>query len=301
MASFRRILLVALAEWCDALRSRRALVLFALYLITSALCMYGTISVLAKMEREIASLLALPADGPSGIVTESLWRSESFRRLVSSAVGDSLVFNDLLKHHPVELLYAWFAFLLAPMLVVLVSGGRIAGERQTGSVRYMLMRVTRFEWSVGKYAGQAILVASALVASAFVVWAIAWWRLPSSSAAGLLVPVFCWSVKAWVYSLSWLGLALGLSHLMRSTGKVTALCLVFIVAFAAFPNILEHFAAEGGWQSVLLHFKALVPSGAERGLWRDSPVSLVCSSFHLVTLGLVYLMAGAAVFARRDA
>jgi hypothetical protein len=37
------------------------------------------------------------------------------------------------------------------------------------------------------------------------------------------------------------------------------------------------------------------------GLWRTSFTPQAVAVFHLVTLGLVYLMAGAAVFCRRDA
>ena len=43
-----------------------------------------------------------------------------------------------------------------------------------------------------------------------------------------------------------------------------------------------------------------VPAGPETLLWRFSAVPLVTGSFHLVLLGLVYLMAGVAVFSRRD-
>ena len=125
-ASARRVWLAAMAEWRGAIRSRRALVLLVLYLASAVLCMYGTISILGKMEIELASILQLPDGGQTGVVSETLWKSEPFRRLVRAVVRDSLVFEDLLSHHPVDLLYAWFAFLFAPMLVVLVSGGRVA-------------------------------------------------------------------------------------------------------------------------------------------------------------------------------
>ena len=263
--------------------------------------MYGTISMLGRMEKELVSILGLPGDAQAGIVTESLWRSEPFRRMVRSAVGDSLVFEDMLVRHPVELLYAWFAFLLAPMLVTLVSGGRVADERRTGSARYMLMLVTRHEWSVGKYVGQAMLIACALAVSALGVWAVVLWRLPSDSAMRLLLPMFGWSAKTWVYSLSWLGLALGLSHMMRASGKAVALGLVCIGLFKALPNVVGHFVGQGDWPAALLHLESLVPSCAEPALWRNSAVAVASGACHLVTLGLVYLMAGAAFFARRDA
>ena len=301
IASCRRIWLTAVYEWRGAIRSRRALVLFVLYLATAVLCMYGTISILGKMEAELSKLLALPGGGEAGMVSEALWKSEPFRRIVRSVVGDSLVFESLLSRHPVELLYAWFAFLLAPMLVMLVSAGRVAEDRSTGAVRYMLTRVTRFEWSFGKYAGQAMLIACAIALGAVGAWIVAWARIPSDPAFRIIVPMAGWAAKAWVYSLAWLGLALGLSHLARASGKAVALGILAVFALSVLHGLLNFSVNHLEWPQQLLHVEAAMPSYSENALWRGTPASLFAASFHLVTLGLVYLMAGAAVFAGRDA
>lgn len=300
-AAFRRIWLAAICEWRGAIRSRRALVLFSLYLATAVLCMYGTISILGKMETELSKILMLPGGAEAGIVSETLWKSEPFRRIVRSVVGDSLVFESLLSRHPVELLYAWFAFLLAPMLVVLVSGGSVAEDRRTGAVRYMLTRVTRLEWSVGKYAGQAMLVACAVALGAAGAWAVAWARMPSGPAFRILVPMFGWAAKAWVYSLAWLGLALGLSHLVRASGKAVALGMLALFALSAMSGLVKMSVAAFGWPPELTHLMVMSPAYSESALWRGTPAAVAGAAVHLVTLGFVYLMAGAAVFARRDA
>ena len=300
-AAFRRIWLMSVAEWRGAIRSRRALVLFVLYLSTAVLCMYGTISLLGKMEAELSNLLMLPGGGDAGIVSETLWKSAPFRRMVRSVVGDSLVFESLLSRHPVELLYAWFAFLLAPMLVVLVSGGSVAEDRRTGAVRYMLTRVTRLEWSVGKYVGQAMLIACAVALGAAGAWVVAWARMPSDPAFRILVPMFGWAAKAWVYSLAWLGLALGLSHLVRASGKAVALGILAQFALSVAVGLVKMSVTMFDWPPALMHLVALSPAYSEDALWRGAPIALAGAAFHLVTLGFVYLMAGAAVFARRDA
>ena len=104
-----------------------------------------------------------------------------------------------------------------------------------------------------------------------------------------------------MYSLAWLGLALGLSHLTRSSGKTVALGLLAVVLLSVAPTMLDFLVAHHGWPQALLHLEALAPSAAKSSLWRSSPVALTVASFQLATLGFVYLMAGAAVFARRDA
>jgi len=290
----------ALGEWGGAIRSRRALVLLVLYLGAALLCMNGTISVLGKMETELAAVLQLPDTGETGVVSASLWKSRPFNRLVRSVVGESPVLDDISGRHPVELIYAWFVFLCAPLLTVLVAGTRVSEDLRSGAVRYMLVRETRLEWSVGKYLGQAIMIAVALVVSAMGAAVVAFCRLPSGTAASLFLPLLNWGLRAWIYSLAWLGLALGISHLTRSPGRATSLGIVAIGLFGALPTIMDFLCAFKGAPGVLTHLRMLVPAGAEMSLWRFSSVPLLTGSFHLVILGLTYLMAGAAFFCRRD-
>ena len=54
MRSLFRIWQVALAECAGAVRSRRALVILVLYLLSAVFCMIGTISMLGKMEAELS-------------------------------------------------------------------------------------------------------------------------------------------------------------------------------------------------------------------------------------------------------
>ena len=290
----------ALGEWGGAIRSRRALVLLVLYLGASLLCMNGTISVLGRMEKELAVVLQLPDSDETGVVSASLWKSKPFNRLVRSVVGESPVLDDISGRHPVELIYAWFVFLCAPLLTVLVAGTRVSEDLRSGAVRYMIVRETRLEWSVGKYLGQALMIAVALVVSAMGAALVAFCRLPSGTAASLFLPLLNWGLRAWIYSLAWLGLALGLSHLTRSPGRATSLGIVAIGLLGALPPVMDFLHTFQGWPSFLTHLRMLVPAGAEMSLWRFSPVPLISGSFHLVILGFTYLMAGAAFFCRRD-
>ena len=288
MRSLWRIVQTALCEWENALRSRRALVLLLLYLAAAVLCMNGTISLLGRMESELVRVLRLPDAGQSGIVSETLWKSKSFRNMIAAGVDNRLVFADISQRHPVELLYAWFAFFCAPILVVLVSGTRVAEDLRTGVARYMLVRTSRLEWSFGKYIGQSLMIACALAVSAAGAWCVTLCRLPAATAARLFLPMLGWGVSAWFYSLAWLGLALGLSHLTRSSMRATAFGILGVGAC----EVLSYFFPEA---------EVFLPSGARLGLWRTSFIPQAVAVFHLATLGLVYLTIGAAVFNRRDA
>ena len=157
-----RIVQTALYECANAVRSRRAIVILALYLVSSVFCMTGTISLLGKMESELANVLQLPESERTGVISATLWKSKPFQRMVRKAVDNDLVYEDIRGRHPAELIYGWFAFLFAPLLAVLVASNRIADDLRSGAVRYAIVRVTRLEWTLGKYIGQVLMVAVSL-------------------------------------------------------------------------------------------------------------------------------------------
>ena len=298
--SFHRIWQNAVAEWADAVRSRRALVLLLLYLASAVCCMYGTISILGRMENELAQVLQLPESEKTGVVSATLWKSKPFRRMVRAGTQNDLVFHDIAGRHPAELVYAWFAFFFAPLLVVLVAGNRVADDFRSGAVRYAITRCTRAEWSLGKYFGQATMIAFALSVSALGAWIVAVFRLSGVGAGELLPSMFGWGVRAWIYSLAWLGVALGLSHVCRSGSRATSLGILAVALLTAYPVLLEKAV---GWTGLpwLENFDLFAPASAKDYLWRRGFAPLAAALFHLGTLGLAYLALGYAVFRRRDA
>lgn len=298
MRSLARIFHVALAEWAGAVRSRRALVLLLLYLVAAVMCMYGTISIFSKMETELAQVLQLPEAEQTGVVSKTLWTSKPFRKMTRAVIRNDLVFRDIEGRHPIELVYAWFVFLCAPLLVVLVAGNRVADDLRSGAVRYAIVRCTRTEWSVGKYVGQALMLVCALAASAVGAWIVALCRL--SDAGALLPAMFGWGARAWIYSLAWLGVALGISHLTRTGSRATALGIFAVAALTAMPMLLSWTGARFDlpW---LVNFDLVSPVTSKILLWRQDVAPLAEASFRLVLLGIFYLALGNAVFRRRDA
>ena len=78
MKNLFRIGQVALADSAGAVRSRRALVILVLYLLSAVFCMMGTITMLGKMESELAKVLQLPESERTGVVSVTLWKSKPF-------------------------------------------------------------------------------------------------------------------------------------------------------------------------------------------------------------------------------
>ena len=295
--NWRRIWQSAIFELFSALRSRRAIVVVVLYLVVSLLCMGGSITLLGKMEEQLSKVLQVEkVEGKkSGVVSAALWKSKPFQNLVRGALKDSLVYDDICGKHPAELIYAWFVLLLVPPLTLMLAANRAASEIGSGSVLYMITRVTRLEWTLGKYLGSALLIMVGLLVGACGAWAVAFFKLAGADVAALFPSMLGWSLKAWVLSLAWLGLALGISHFFKSGAKADGLAWVLLLVFAVVPDWLRWFGGRLAFLAVLF------PSTVEKSLWRSSFIPVATATAWLLMLGLCYLSAGFVYFDRRDA
>ncbi|MEI7898631.1 MAG: ABC transporter permease subunit [bacterium] len=300
MNGLTQIWRVAGYEWLDALRSRRALVVLLLYLAAAVCNMHWSISLLHKLENELASVLQLPQSEQAGVVSTALWKSKPFQHIIRQMTQNDLVLQDITGKHPVELIYAWFAFFYSPLLVVLVAGNRIAEDLGSGAVRYVIFRTSRASWTLGKFLGQAFMIGFALLLSGIGAYAVAKIRLAGSGSPDLFVNILQWSGRAWVFSFPYLGLAMGLSHLTKSASKATVMGIIAITVCFVVSILLRHFTADTGWRSYLPYLGVLVPEDHKMYLWRSSLAPLVTGTVYLITLGFCYLLAGYAFFRKRD-
>lgn len=300
MNGFRQIWRVARYEWFDAMHSRRALVVLLLYMAAAVCTMHWSINLLHRMENELVSMLQLPQSEQAGVVSTTLWKSKQFQRMMKNITQNDMVLQDLTGKHPVELIYAWFAFFYTPMLVVLVAGNRIAEDIGSGAVRYVIFRTSRACWSIGKFAGQVLMIGLSLLLSGIGAYAVAKYRLAGSGSPDLLLNILQWSLRAWVYSIPYLGLAMGLSHLTRSASKATIMGIIAITFCFVISIMIRHFTAETGWRAYLPYVSPLIPDDHKMLLWRDATAPLVTGFTYLVTLGLCYLLIGYAFFRKRD-
>ena len=291
---------VACYEWFDALRSRRALVVLLLYMAAAVCNMHWSINLLHKLENELTTLLQLPKSEQTGVVSTTLWKSKPFQRLMKEMAQNDAVLKDITGKHPVELIYAWFAFFYTPLLVVLVAGNRIAEDIGSGAVRYVIFRTSRASWSLGKFVGQTLMIGLALILSGAGAYFVAVYRLSGSSTPDLFLNMVQWSGRAWIYSIPYLGLAMGLSHLTRSASKATVMGIIAITFCFVVSILIRHLTAETGWRSLLPYLGVLLPDEHKMYLWRNAAAPLVTGTVYLITLGFCYLLAGYAVFRKRD-
>jgi ABC-type transport system involved in multi-copper enzyme maturation permease subunit len=296
----RQIWVVLRYELADSVRSRRVLILLLLYLAGAMLACNGFISAIHKVEGQLSETLALPGSATPGAVADALWRSKAFRRMVVSLVGHKEIALEVLSLPPIAVIYGWLAFTFTPVLVVLSSAGRIADEVSTGSVRYVLTRTSRPAWCLGKFGGQACEVLLALLLSAIATWCVARFRLPQSDGVETARWIIIYGWKAWLYSLAFIGLSLGVSQAVRSPHHAMGLALGLLIVMGILSLMSQHMVGEG-WRQLWQVTDYLFPMKQKLNLWRLQPAYIVSAGVYLVTLSMAYLLAGYAVLARRGA
>ena len=295
----RHFAVIAVHEVVDGFRSRRALALVLLYLLGSVGSCLVFVKALHSIETELVGALGLTPSGETGSVTATLWESDVFKNMMGELVGDRALAARLLSIPPLALFYGWLSFFFAPLLVLLLSSPRIAEEVGTASVRYILVRTGPAEWVTGKLAGQALMLLAALLVSAAGAWAVGYFRLSGFEPLRSIPHLLGFSLKAWVYTVPFLCLALGVSQFTRSPVIATAIAFVAFTVITLVSFIAQHFSGEG-WRRLLDAVFLLTPRASRLGLWNPDASQFIPATVLLFAIGLLYLLCGYAFFVRRD-
>jgi ABC-type transport system involved in multi-copper enzyme maturation permease subunit len=297
----RDALVVARFDLSESLRSRRALVLLLLFVAGSMAAAGVFVTVLREVENALAAQLQVAAVDAPGAMTDRLLQSPELVEVLAGLLGDEALARKLLTVPPLALFYGWVATFFAPPLVVFTCGDSIASEVQSGSARFALFRTDRLSWATGKLLGQALLLLVGMLAGAAGVWLVGLGWLghfaPLDNAAWLLRL----ALRAWVYSLAFLGLSLGVSQVLRTRWWALGGALSATLFALVLGEVLDtDWAAEQA--PVLVPTLAQLFPGVHRlDLWRPELAERLPALVILPTLGAAWFYLGHLVFARRDA
>lgn len=297
--ALRTVALVARHELTDSVRSRRVLVLVLLYLAGSIAATAIFITVLQKIEGQLVTTLGVAPSGQTGNVTATIWKSNAFREILIHLIGDRALAKSLLSVPPLALFYGWLSFAFAPLLIMLTSSTRVSEEIWSGSARFVLFRISRLHWIFGKFAGQAVQLLAALLLSAAGAWVTGLLRMHSFEPLASAQAMLLFSVKAWIYSLAFLGLATAISQLCAGPNLAVVFGFLALIGMTIVAAVSEHFAGDGLrrlWDAVNI----LTPESHRMDLWWGDLSHFVPATVFLVTLAALYLLAGYARFARRN-
>jgi len=298
-SSWRSIWTVGWHELADSIRSRRAIVLLVLYFAGAMAGTWIFIKVLHAIENQLETVAGIAATKQAGGTTSVLWKNKEFREIITHLTGDKETANQLLNSPPLGLFFGWLSFTFAPVLVMLMSAGRVSEEIWSGSVRFVAFRTSRFAWCLGKYWGQAMQLLAALLLSAAGAWLIGWWRLALFEPLPNALAVSIFAVKAWIYALAYLGLAIGISQVIASPNLATGIGFFALVAVSILSAVAHHWVGPG-WARLWDLASLLTPGGHQMDLWLPNLAHVVPAAVFVVTLGFAYMLAGFISFSRRD-
>ncbi|MBN1672777.1 MAG: ABC transporter permease subunit [Kiritimatiellae bacterium] len=298
MAFLRDVWVVARHELAYSARRRRAAVLLLLYLLAGVAGANLFVTVLNRIEDQLAESMRIERT-PTGSTTAALWQSRPFRRILTRLVGDNALAKSLLSVPPLALWYGWFSLMVSPLLAVLLCAPAIAEETGSGSARFMMFRTSRAAWCAGKTMGQAALLLAGLVLSAAGAWCVGNLRMASFASAAGARAMLVFAFRGWLYTLAFLGLAMGVSQMTRSAHKATGFGLVALVVFAALAAAARRYSGPGwrrGWDLL----EMLIPQGHRLDLWYPDLSHQLPAVVFLAGLGWLYFLIGHFLFARRD-
>lgn len=301
MRLLRDAWLVALFDLAESLRSRKVMVLLALYVAGATAAAAGFVSVLGRMENTLAEQLGVSATRQAGAVTEALQKSKQLEDVIGGLIGDKAMAAELVHIPILALYYGWIALLFMPTLVMFTSCDTIASEVASGSCRFALVRTDRRAWLLGKMGGQASLLAVGLFGGALGTAVVGWGWL-----AGYAPALNAWwmlrlSGRAWISGFAYLGVALGISAAVRSPHAARALGLLALIALGITRAVLGVDEVIELAPVLIQTLSQLLPGTYTLDLWRPTLADRLPAYAMLLALGSGAFALGYARFARRDA
>lgn len=297
----RAAALVAAFDMSESLRSRKVLGLLIVYVAGAIASTAGFVSLLETLEKTLADQLRVATTSKPGTMTRSIQNSEEFRRVIAELTGDASLVDAIAGLPPLALFYGWMALTFVPALIVFTSCDAISNEVGSGSARYALLRTDRLSWAVGKLGGQAMLMAIGVAAGALGTWMVGLVGLASFEGGATAWWMLRLGGRAWVYGLPYLGLALGISQMVRSSHAARALALVALTGLGAGRAVLKIPEVLDALPVLAPSLGPLFPGNHALDLWRPTVLERGPAMVMLVALCATYFAVGHLVFDRRDA
>lgn len=298
-SNLKDILLITNYDWRDSFGSKRILFLFAIYLSVALLSTLLFISMLHTVESEVAKEMGLAETNKTGTLTSTFKESETFKRIVFKFVDDEQLANKILKIPTIPLFYGWLSFVISPFLVILLSSESISRTVSTGYIRFNIFRTSRFAWVAGKGLSQAMMLFFALLLGAAGVFVVGWIQMSTFD-----LPLNAWfllvfTLKGWVFSLPFLGIALAVSQCVRSVYLSLFLGIVSLMTLTTV--YWTGTALSGDGFSQIWDFAiSLTPQSYRFDLMIPVMSKNITAGLYLLGLTCLYFFSGYFIFTKRD-
>ncbi len=279
----------------ESLRSRKAIMLLALYLLGSLGASGIFIRILSALQDRLQEQMG------HAVRMHEIMASPGMTRLVGALAGDPEVAKAIVTIPPMAIFYGWLAIHFVPLLILFTSSDAISGDVSSGAVRFSLFRTDRISWAVGKLVGQTCLMAVGVLVGALGCWVmgLVWLdQMPVADTGYWLVRI---SGRAIVYSFAYLGMVMCASQMARTNARAGGLALVIMFFCWLSATVLQAGPIQKRAPTLTAVLARLFPGGHQLALWHPSLVRSGSAMLALIAIGLAFFALGFWRFNARDA
>jgi ABC-type transport system involved in multi-copper enzyme maturation permease subunit len=231
---------------------------------------------------------------------EELKKSEPFQRGMSRMVGGESTLEALLAWPLLAIFHLWFSFLIVPFFAASAAAESIAIDVRSRALRFEVLRTGRLEVVFGRFLGQLLLTGLAAALSLVGVWTVGMLFMVGHTPAGLALGLLWLGLRAWFFSVPFVGLGIACSQLTASPAWARVLAVSATAASWVCVGLARWLVREGGTSAIVADMaRQVLPQTWLKGLWAPgmgwAESALICFA-----LGLTALLLGFARFSRRD-
>lgn len=294
----RDALMIARFDLRESIRTRRALVLALLYLLTSAIISYVYVKAVVLVEETASDAIGMMPDAGDRMAAGAavgLAQNEAYQgALYVLAGGDAQISAHLATYPPMVLVFGWFSLAFLPWLIALTCYDLIAGDIHLRTIRFVALRTSRGAFVVGKLLSQVLLITAIAILSTLPVLAFGVVYVKGFDVLGNLVAlVQMWPILV-LFSLAVLGPITFASQLVRTPGAARALAILLLFALW----ILSTWAVFAGPPFSLLGM--LTPYDYKTGFFDPDLTDRLLTAAGCLAICAGYTWLGFLRFRRRD-
>ncbi len=297
--SLRDALSVARFHIVRAVRTRTIVFLCAVYMLTAGGIAWIFRGIIHELEKNAATLLRVPVTDTPGAMMETLKQREELRSIMTGLLPDEALLDWALQLPVLTIAHFWMALGTLPFLAAVIGSEIVSPGIRDRSLRYELVRTGRLELVLGRWAGQAALIAVATALSIvgpLIVGSFFMVQQPVGESVAVLLGM---TPRLIAWSLPFLGLGVACSQLTGNTNFARILALGAATATWIGMGVFstEWMQDKAGLAIDVL--EPLLPQTYMVGLWGPGTGWLLPGAV-LVGLGLAFTLAGFPLFARRN-
>lgn len=296
--SLHDALVVARFQLTRALRTRSALLICILYALVAGGSAYGFTRILLVLEQQTARVLRVPETDTPGAMLDAVKQDVDFQSMLSEMLGDPALLDWALTLPFLTITSFWTGPGVLPFIAAAVGAEGVAPDVRDRALRFELVRTGRGEILAGRFLGLALLLGVAGLCAIAAVWIVAMTAMVNNPPLTQLTTLLMMVPRLWVWSMPFLGLGLACSQATANVNGARVLALAGTTALWIAWGFCNYYNTEqpGLWSDILL---PLFPQSWAMDLWGPG-LGWTVPGLVLLAQGVVLLMAGYPIFARRN-